>query len=53
MSQPLVTVTVFNHNGKEHISKCLNSLLRQTYKNYKIVFFDDASADGSVELVKI
>lgn len=50
--KPLVSVIVLNWNGKKFLERCISSLLRQTYSNYKIVFVDNDSTDGSVEFVK-
>jgi GT2 family glycosyltransferase len=50
-SAPLVFVIVLNYNGMEYLKTCLSSLELQTYTNYKIVVFDNASTDNSVEFV--
>lgn len=53
MKEPSVSILVLNWNGKEVLKKCLSSLLKLTnYKNFKIIVVDNASADGSVEMVK-
>lgn len=49
---PLVSVIIVNWNGKKWLKKCLDSLLAQTYKNYEIIFVDNASSDDSVQYVK-
>ena len=35
-----------------YLSVCLESLMKQTYSGYEIIFVDNASSDGSVEYVK-
>jgi glycosyltransferase involved in cell wall biosynthesis len=45
MCRVSVIITVFN--GEKKIKKCLESVLRQTYKNLEIVIFDDGSIDGT------
>jgi GT2 family glycosyltransferase len=47
--RPLVSVVVLNWNGEEDLSKCLQSLSRQSYPRYEIIVVDNASTDGSVE----
>ena len=47
-----VSVIVLNWNGKKHAGECLESLFKQTYKDYEILFVDNSSSDGSVEFVK-
>jgi glycosyltransferase involved in cell wall biosynthesis len=39
------------YNSKEFILEALMSVTRQTYKNWKLIIIDDASNDGSVELI--
>lgn len=51
-SQKLVSVIVSNYNGKKYLDGCLNSLQEQTYPAIEIILSDDASSDGSVDLVK-
>jgi GT2 family glycosyltransferase/glycosyltransferase involved in cell wall biosynthesis len=42
-------VLIPHHNNTRLLDECLNSLRKQTYKNFKIVVVDDASTDDSVE----
>lgn len=52
LPQPLVSVIILNYNGKKVIRPCLESLINQTYKNLETIVVDNASADGSVEIIK-
>ena len=52
MEKGKVSFIVVNWNGKETIAECLNSILAQTYKNNEIIFIDNHSSDGSLQLVK-
>ena len=45
----IVLVTV--HNSKEWIKKCLDSVVSQDYKNYRLLIIDDHSTDGTWEIV--
>lgn len=47
-----VYVIIVNYNGQKYLKKCINSVMRQTYHNFKIVLVDNASNDNSVQLVK-
>lgn len=47
-----VTVVIPNYNGIKYVGKCLDSLRKQTYEEYKVIIVDNASADGSLELIE-
>ncbi len=49
---PKVGVIILNWNGKEILEKCLDSLKKTDYDNMHILVVDNASTDGSVEMVK-
>lgn len=51
-AEPLVFVIVINYNGEKYLQTCLSSLAQQTYSNYKIIVFDNASTDNSVEFIQ-
>ena len=52
MENKRVTVIIPNYNGKAYNEKCLDSLRRQSFKDFNIVVVDNASDDGSVELIE-
>jgi hypothetical protein len=47
MKKPFVSIVVCTYNRNEHLSKCLESLQRQTYKNAEIVVVNGPSTDGT------
>ena len=51
--KPLISVIVPVYNVKKYVEKCLDSILRQKYKNLDIVVVDDGSDDGSSEICDI
>ncbi len=51
-TQSLVSVIIVNWNGRKWLEKCLDSLRAQTYRNFEIIFVDNASTDDSVEFVE-
>jgi len=46
-----VTVVIPNWNGARHLPVCLESLQRQTYRDFEVIVADNASTDGSRELL--
>ena len=47
----LVSVVIVNWNGKKFIAECLDGLRKQTHKDHVVIMVDNASHDGSLELV--
>ncbi len=52
MDNPLVSVIIVNYNGKRHLEKCLESLMKVDYEKYEVILVDNNSNDDSVEFVK-
>ena len=50
--KPLVSIIIANWNGASHLEECLASIEAQTYPNIETVLIDNASIDGSVELIR-
>jgi pyrroloquinoline quinone biosynthesis protein E len=51
-AKPLVTAVVANYNYADYLSKCLDSLLGQTWPNLEVIVVDDCSTDASRDLLK-
>ncbi len=49
---PKVSVVVPVYNAEEYIEETLQSLVKQTYQNLKIIAIDDGSKDKSFEIMK-
>jgi GT2 family glycosyltransferase len=47
-----VSIIILNYNGKQFLKDCFESVMAQSYPDFEIIFFDNASADGSIEYVK-
>ena len=49
---PIVSIIIVNYNGKNHLEKCLKSLMKINYPNPEIILVDNNSTDDSIEFVK-
>lgn len=47
MTQPLVSIVIPVFNVEHHLRQCLDSVLRQTLKEWECICVDDGSPDGS------
>ena len=52
MSKSLVSVLMSCYNGSKYIKSSVNSLLKQTYGNWELIFYDNCSTDNSAEIIK-
>ena len=48
----IVSIILLNYNWKKFNVDCINSILKQTYKSYEIIFVDNCSIDWSLEEVE-
>lgn len=46
-NKELITVIIPVYNVEKYISKCIESVIEQTYTNIEIIIIDDGSTDGS------
>lgn len=49
---PFFSVVIANYNGARHLPVLLAALRRQSFGDFETIVVDDASSDGSVELVE-
>ena len=49
---PLVSIVIPNFNGRKHLADLFESLSRQTYRNFEIIFVDDNSTDDSAAMAE-
>src|SRR5207248_2288310 len=50
--QPLVSIVVVTFNSLPYIGECLAAIQRQSYKGWELVLTDNASTDGTRELLE-
>lgn len=48
---PLVSVIVPVYGTEKYLRKCLDSILKQTYRNLQIIIVNDASKDNAEEII--
>lgn len=49
--KPLISVIINCRNGANYLKICIKSVLKQTYKNWEIIFFDNNSSDDSLKVI--
>jgi glycosyltransferase involved in cell wall biosynthesis len=49
---PLVTVYIANHNYGRFIEQAIQSVLKQTLRDFELIIIDDGSADNSREIIE-
>ncbi len=52
MSNPQIDVIIPNFNKGNYLKECLDSVIRQTYKNWCLYIIDDCSNDNSKTILK-
>lgn len=48
----LITCVLPTYNGEKYIRESIDSVLAQTYENWELIIVNDASTDGTLEIVK-
>ncbi|HML16263.1 MAG TPA: glycosyltransferase family 2 protein [Bryobacteraceae bacterium] len=48
----LISVTIVTYNSGRFIKRCLDSVLEQKYPNLEVVVIDNASTDGTVDILE-
>lgn len=51
-NEPLVSVIINCYNGEKYLRETIDSVIKQTYKNWEIVFWDNQSTDSSRKIVE-
>jgi hypothetical protein len=48
----MISVVIVGYNSKNDLKTCLSSVYKSTYKQFRVIFVDNSSSDGSVEFVR-
>lgn len=51
-SKDLVSVIINCRNGEKYLTECINSVIKQSFSNWEIIFFDNLSTDKSLQIAK-
>ena len=51
-NNPLISVIVNCHNGEKFLISSIKSILKQSYKNFEVIFCDNQSKDKSIAIVR-
>ncbi|MBR1397823.1 MAG: glycosyltransferase [Selenomonadaceae bacterium] len=49
---PAISIVAPMYNVEKYVSQCLESVLRQTFKDFEFIITDDCSTDNSVNIVE-
>ncbi len=52
MNTPLVSVIVPNYNHARFLEERLETILKQTYRNFEVIILDDKSTDNSKDVIE-
>ena len=52
MNSPFISIIINCLNGEEYLRDAINSIYNQTYTNWEIIFWDNASTDKSAAIAK-
>ncbi len=52
MKESLIGILMATYNGEKFIKEQIDSILNQTYKNWKLIIHDDGSTDGTPKIIK-
>lgn len=52
VKQPKVSIIMGVYNCEKTLDRCIDSILKQTYKNWELIICDDCSKDNTLELAK-
>lgn len=51
-SNRLISIVLPCHNGEQFLSEAIESIIKQTYENWELIFVDDCSTDNSLSIAE-
>lgn len=52
MSNPQVSIIIVLYNSAEYLQPCLNSLRDQSFRDFEVIVYDNASTDNTLKLLR-
>jgi len=49
---PLISIIMNCHNGEKYLKQSVESVLRQSYKKWELIFYDNLSYDNSLNIIE-
>lgn len=50
--QPVISIVIVTYNAADHLEQCLQSVLKQAFRQYELLIFDGSSKDVTVEIIQ-
>ena len=47
-----IDILMATYNGEKYLEEQIESILKQTYSNFRLIISDDCSTDGTCEILK-
>ena len=51
-NKPLISVIIVVLNNQKYLTKAINSVLKQSYRNFELIIIDGGSADGTLKILR-
>lgn len=52
MNKPWLSIVIPIYNAEKHLTRCIDSILKQSFTDFEVILVDDESTDGSSEICK-
>ena len=49
---PLISIVMNCHNGEKYLKESIKSIIKQSYQNWELIFWDNKSNDKSIVTLK-